>query len=563
MSAVSQEQYVFATQVIGAPPGSAVDDVTGVDFVDTDTSEYSASHRLNGAIDIPDAGNNYSYEKYVRFGCSLTVSGETYSNIKIWGPDAQPATGVTNYWRSTAVYSTPVIPEDTTGFTRQDTNHYDEGSALAIGSTLTAPGDYSEYAVMITEVGTTASPGVLTPWNMWYSYDGYGQLTLLRLDADTTDEISGVSGTFASGLGLRTASPSTEKGVLVAQTDDLQASRGNAITSASHMGQAISYAVSGQYLSIADNVILDPELDDVHYSLLLYISTLPTTGNYSYLFSKYNTNNGIQASIYNNSGTYQLILDLADGTLSSFTLTFSTQPVVGRWYKFDIVLDRSANARLFINGLFNSAVAISSRSGNVNSSGSFNVGADNTPDNYFIGYFDAVKVNRFGVNGLIVSGTGGSNLTIRVGSATGPIIYSELSADGGSVAVPVGLIPLMYKSPSSNLTQLGYTSIDNAVRTNRHDGAGNVTELTVGKWYFFDQGTVGHDLSGCATLSADGVFEASATTGSIASGDANDTVREIGEVADWSLNSVLTDGSGNGLTLTNNGSAPFVTNNLV
>ena len=63
----------------------------------------------------------------------------------------------------------------------------------------------------------------------------------------------------------------------------------------------------------------------------------------------------------------------------------------------------------------------------------------------------------------------------------------------------------------------------------KHNLSGSVTGLTVGKRYYFNQGTVGHDLSGCLAtpLTADGTFVATATTGTISSGDASDSVKEV------------------------------------
>jgi len=328
-------------------------------------------------------------------------------------------------------------------------------------------------------------------------------------------------------------------------------------------GQAISLNGTSQYLAIADNAgsldqTLDLGPDDFMYSCWSNIAALPTNGSYCTFGSKaVSSNLGWSFHLYNNSGSYNLNLILGDGTQTLFTVKTGWSVMPSLWYNIVLVADRSNKAYAFVNGILLSSVTISSRAGNSNSIAEARIGREIST--YANIYIDCIRMFRMGVNGLTVTGTGGVDLSIKLGTIT---IYSEVAGDGGSVAAPAGLIPLMYKSPSKSLTQLGFASIDQAVRTNKHDGAGNVTGLTVGNWYFFDQGTAGHDLSGCGTLSADGVFAATATTGAISSGDANDTVRRIGCVAEWNLNNALTDGSGNGLTLTNNESAPFVTSKI-
>jgi len=329
-------------------------------------------------------------------------------------------------------------------------------------------------------------------------------------------------------------------------------------------GQAISLNGTDQDLSIADDAgSLDQTLDvgsnDFMTSISYYL-----TGPGGTLFCKGNAYEG-------NGYGYQIGLSNVDQKLFTRVNTGQTIPIANKaaiaapmnvWQNGCCVFDRSGNVYLFINGVYSAAASISAYSASVSNTSTFYIGNLNDTGYLFPGYLDTPRFGLFGLNGLYVTGTGENNLVIKIGSSSGPVLYSEVAGDGGSVAAPVGLIPLMYKSPSASLTQLGFASIDQAVRTNKHDGAGNVTGLTIGNWYFFDQGTVGHDLSGCGTLSADGVFAATATTGAISSGDANDTVRRIGCVAEWNLNNVLTDGSGNGLTLTNNGSTPFVTSKI-
>jgi len=412
-------------------------------------------------------------------------------------------------------------------------------------------------------------------------------------------------------------------------------------------GQAISLNGTDQYLSIADNAgsldqTLDVETDDFMHSFAVNYTTLASNN----VFNK-TSGYGAPSTGYGylgDSGTH-IVVYLQDGsTLRNMTCNAIIND--GRWHQIVCIVDRSGRMYLFVDGFFDGSSYIATMTGSLSNTQSFIIGKHPTGAVYLQGYEDIPRAYRFGIDGLYVTGTGVSDLVIKVGSSSGPVLYSEVTGDGGSVAAPVGLIPLMYKSPSKSLTQLGFASIDQAARTElqangncesgnpptswlvggnqtlsastEHDGgsgsqssrstitgAGTYVSLynlkssgTYSKDVYYaisfwarasensscsvqlwtppsphdEMGTVSITTSWqlftivnkAITLSTNDrvVFKVdSKTTGFWL--DVDDcSIRRIGCVAEWNLNNALTDGSGNGLTLTNNESATFVTSKI-
>ncbi len=264
-----------------------------------------------------------------------------------------------------------------------------------------------------------------------------------------------------------------------------------------------------------------------------------------------------------NDGNIRLVI--SDGTNSLNAVTIGLNIVDGKYHYITVLISRSAptNAvHFFVDGYWRYSIGDASIVGNITNSGVFYLGSATTTTEIFNGNIDEGRLFVFGVNGLYITGTGGANLEIKVGNATGDTIYSEVSPYSSSH--PSGMIPAIYRSPSVSLSDLGYESLENASRTELHDGAGSVTGMVIGKWYYFIQGTAGHDLTvGASTYTSDAAFVASTTTGTILTGDANDSVKGIGEIAHWVMDetgtpATLADGTSNNLNLTTIGSPSMV-----
>jgi len=235
-------------------------------------------------------------------------------------------------------------------------------------------------------------------------------------------------------------------------------------------GQKIVLDGSTQYLSIADNTgsldeTLDMDVDDFMITFLVKFSALPTAGDSMNFSNKYSTY-GYSVYIYCVDSSlyyFNFILTDAGGTTSA-SHTFRASPVVGRWYAYALVVDRSDKSRLFIDGIFQSYYDISARTGSLSNAGSFFIGARYDAASKLAGTLDAFRVFRLGYGGLYVAGSGGSNLKIQVGSSSGPVLYDETAPN--STTMTGGLIPRLFRSPYSTLATLGFSGLDNAVRTN-------------------------------------------------------------------------------------------------
>lgn len=121
-------------------------------------------------ITIPAEGTAYSYEKWVRFKCTVAPDNSV-SNFKYWGPNTTPGTGLTLFAGTTDTGATPVATDSAVATTQQDTNYYDTSHVLAIGGTLTTEDQESNYLVLQLDVASTAGPGDIVQQTHNYSYD--------------------------------------------------------------------------------------------------------------------------------------------------------------------------------------------------------------------------------------------------------------------------------------------------------------------------------------------------------------------------------------------------------
>lgn len=138
----------------------------------------SIMYRANDSTDtdktnpivIPDSGTSYSYEKWIRWEC--TVAPDTQcTNFRFWGPNTAPATGLLVYAGTTDTGVTPVTTESTVASTRQDTNYTAIGSSLSVSGTLTTIGHQTDYVVLQLRVADTAAQGDMPQQTYNYAYD--------------------------------------------------------------------------------------------------------------------------------------------------------------------------------------------------------------------------------------------------------------------------------------------------------------------------------------------------------------------------------------------------------
>lgn len=159
--------------------------------------------------------------------------------------------------------------------------------------------------------------------------------------------------------------------------------------------------------------------------------------------------------------------NLANGALTTTTVTGNV------WHHLTVICDKSGNAYGFLNGKYEASFAISSVGSIKHGLSRFRIGRTSTV--YFNGNIDKARIFNFGEGGLSVSGTGGSNLVIRIGDSDGTPIFDETIIDSDN---PVGLVVDMFENPSSSLTDIGYSKLDNVDRTELVDNGEFDTDIT-------------------------------------------------------------------------------------
>lgn len=144
------------------------DHAGGIAFRSNDSADYQNPE--DNPITIPSTGINRSYEKWIRFLCTVAPATQV-TNFKVWGPNTQPATGLTVYWGTTATGATPTDSDSTIATIRQDTNFYSQATAINVSGTLTASGQETDFLVMQLDVESTATQGNMPQQTYNYSYD--------------------------------------------------------------------------------------------------------------------------------------------------------------------------------------------------------------------------------------------------------------------------------------------------------------------------------------------------------------------------------------------------------
>lgn len=152
---------------VGSSPGSETS-VSGIALKAVDDVATTAP---NSPIVILDSGTNYSYESWIRFKCTTAPDNQCY-DFKIWGAGAAIQSGkfkITVNTDAVASYHTPVNAQSSQG-TRDDFSNHDSGSKVDIAGTLTASGQYTDFAVFQAEVTSDALPGNIAQQTVYYEY---------------------------------------------------------------------------------------------------------------------------------------------------------------------------------------------------------------------------------------------------------------------------------------------------------------------------------------------------------------------------------------------------------
>jgi len=155
----------------GVDAGSETDITgAGIDYITADNAINSSANREAYPITIPAVGTAYSYEKWLRWKCTV-VPDTQCTNFKFWGPNSAPGTGIVIYVGTTDTGLTPVVTDSSIADTQQDTNYYDTDHQLSISGTLTSENDETDYLVMQMDVSPTANQGNMAQQTYNYSYD--------------------------------------------------------------------------------------------------------------------------------------------------------------------------------------------------------------------------------------------------------------------------------------------------------------------------------------------------------------------------------------------------------
>ncbi len=156
---------------------TATDKTTGtVRFKNADDALVDTANRLI----VPAAGQEYSYEKWLRLHIGATGPSVDIQNLQFYMDGANGfGTGVKLWAATDATYSTPVVPLEANATPEHDavamTDAFTYTSvaplSLGAGPYSTINTDMGSYLVLVMEVETTAAPGSLTSETATFSYD--------------------------------------------------------------------------------------------------------------------------------------------------------------------------------------------------------------------------------------------------------------------------------------------------------------------------------------------------------------------------------------------------------
>lgn len=146
--------------------GTTTDKTSGtVRFKNADNSTVD----LNNPMVKPPSGSDWSFEKWLR----LNVTGGTYTqitNVKAYTDGSSGWTGVNLWAKAVASYATPAEGTSSSGYANAFT--YTSGAPLSLGAgPFTSTGEKGDHLVMLMEVTSSASGGVLAGETLTLAWD--------------------------------------------------------------------------------------------------------------------------------------------------------------------------------------------------------------------------------------------------------------------------------------------------------------------------------------------------------------------------------------------------------
>jgi hypothetical protein len=167
-----------------ATPVKTNKDGTTCRFKSADTPTVNTSN----PVIIPGSGQQYSFEKWLRFYIGATPPSSYIENLKFYTDGSGPLdTGVVLWGTPLAAWATPVEPSNandpphlgtggtatTTPAATAYTAYPGTGTAMALSTgTITGTStDVGSFCVLCLEVNSGASPGVSANDNVTFQYD--------------------------------------------------------------------------------------------------------------------------------------------------------------------------------------------------------------------------------------------------------------------------------------------------------------------------------------------------------------------------------------------------------
>jgi len=180
------EQPVIVSVLNGISPGKEVSGVFAIDLFDIDLPGGNSVDRVLNPIDVSESGR-FTLEKYLRFTISGIPSGSSgvYENFRVW---ADGDSELSAYSKIDIDYAAPVVRVDVDGFDQlyQYSDRY--LNYLEVPGELEGHGDYTDFVVCVYSGSPSSAPGQRNI-DMYFGYDGYGQLSMMRFNGDLYDEI--------------------------------------------------------------------------------------------------------------------------------------------------------------------------------------------------------------------------------------------------------------------------------------------------------------------------------------------------------------------------------------
>lgn len=116
----------------------------------------------------PAAGSDWSFEKWLRM--SVAGAYTEISNVKVYTDGSSAWTGVNLWAKAVTAFATPAEATASAGYTNAFS--YTSGAALSLGAgPITGTGEKGDHAVLMMEVTSTATGGVLAAETLTLAWD--------------------------------------------------------------------------------------------------------------------------------------------------------------------------------------------------------------------------------------------------------------------------------------------------------------------------------------------------------------------------------------------------------